>query len=328
MRWTALVVAALVASVAATRAQHQLVGAPAGDEAVVKPRFPFGIVAFDLNGPVPAVLARLGTGLVRGSCAWGDLEPARGVFNWNCADNVIVGAQALHLRSSMTVVCTPGWANGDSGCGEMPADIADWYFFVANFVSRYQKFDTILGVWNEPNLELDDTASGQNYALLFVNASNARNTVSTRFPLAGPDTSHHALADGYYRQTMGLIQAYGALDSQDIVAVHWYPDGPPLTDYLDAVHASAGGHEVWLSETGDATADFARQADFYNLVLQTFNNSGRPWWTHIIFYRLWDGRDCCSESILKSDYTPKPAFDVYRDWILKPHAVPRQASGN
>ena len=27
-------------------------------------------------------------------------------------------------------------------------DITDGYSFVANFVARYQKFDTILGVWN------------------------------------------------------------------------------------------------------------------------------------------------------------------------------------
>jgi hypothetical protein len=51
--------------------------------------------------------------------------------------------------------------------------------------------------------------------------------------------------------------------------------------------------------------------------LQTFETADRPWWTHIIFYRLWDGSDCCSEAILKSDYSPKPAYDTYQEWILK-----------
>jgi len=201
----------------------------------------------------------------------------------------------------------------------MPADITDWYSFVANFVSRYQKFDTILGVWNEPNFDtsLDDTAIGQNYALLFINASNARNTVSAKFPIAGPETSHHALASGYFRGTMNFIQTFGALDDQDIIGVHWYPDGPPLPGYLDAIHTAVGGREVWLSETGIATADFARQAGFYAGMLQTFEATDRPWWTHIIFYRLWDGSDCCSEAILKADYSPKPAYDTYQERILK-----------
>ena len=46
----------------------------------------------------------------------------------------------------------------------------------------------------------------------------------------------------------------------------------------------------------------------------------RPWWTHVVFYRLWDGQDCCSEAILKADYSGKPAFDRYRDWIAN-HSV-------
>jgi hypothetical protein len=315
----ALAAAALAASAVVLGAQHRLPGSPAANEAFIKPHPPFGVVTFDLNGPSPAVVGRLGVGLIRGSCAWGSLEPSRGVFDWSCADHVIIGAQALHLRSYMTVVCTPGWANGGRGCTRMPADITDWYAFVANFVSRYQKFDTILGVWNEPNFDtsLDDTAIGQNYALLFVNASNARNTVSATFPIAGPETSHHALASGYFRGTMNFIQTFGALDAQDIVGVHWYPDGPPLPGYLDAIHTAVGGREVWLSETGIATPDLARQANFYAGMLQTFETADRPWWTHIIFYRLWDGSDCCSEAILKSDYTPKPAYDTYQDWILR-----------
>jgi len=293
------------------------------DTAVQKPKLPFGIVAFDLNGPVPGMLARLGTGVIRGSCSWGDLEPARAVYDWTCSDNVIVGAQAMHVRSYVTVVCTPAWANDGAGCGTMPADIVDWYSFVASFVSRYTNYNTILGVWNEPNLSLADTVSGRNYALLFANASNARNSVNPAFPIAGPETSHHALASGYYRETMDQITAYGALDAQDVVAVHWYPDGPALAGYLDAIESAAGAHEVWLSETGFATADLPAQAAFYDRMVRTFVASNRPWWTHIIFYRLWDGTDCCSEAILKADFTPKPAFTVYQGWLEKPLAMPR-----
>ena len=293
------------------------------DQAVPKPKPPFGIVVFDLHDPVPALLASLGVGVIRGSCRWVDLEPQRGVFNWSCSDNVIVGAQGLHMRSYMSVVCTPDWANGGGGCAQMPTDIADWYSFVANFVARYTRYNVVLGIWNEPNLELIDTPDGSNYALLFLNASNARNAVNANFTIAGPETSHHAIATAYYVHTMQLIAAAGAFDKQDIVSVHWYTDGPPLGGYLDAVRRAAGTHEVWLSETGYASLNPQSQADYSDSMLQMFADASRPWWTHLIFYRLWDGQACCSDAIVTADYHPKPAFDVYRGWIGRPLARPR-----
>lgn len=277
------------------------------------PRVRFGIVAFDLRGPVPDKLSELGVGLVRGSCQWGDLEPARGVFRWDCADNVIVGAQAADLRAYMTVTCTPAWANGGSGCAQMPDDVTDWYVFVAQFVARYENYRPILGVWNEPNLTLSDRPDGRGYALLYVNASRARAAVDPAFTLAGPETSHHALASGYYEHAMDAIEGAGALAPQDIVGVHWYSDGPPIDDYLNAIHAVAGRQDVWLSETGYATADASAQAAFYDQMLERFLSPTRPsWWTHVVFYRLWDGHDCCTDAILTSDYRNKPAFDMYR----------------
>jgi hypothetical protein len=283
-----------------------------------------GIVAFDVNPPVPLKLLELGVGLVRGSCSWANLEPARGEFDWTCADNVIAGAEHLGMRSYMTVTCTPDWANEGRGCREMPASLNDWYVFVANFVGRYASFHTVLGVWNEPNLELNDDPSGENYALLFINASNARNAVAPSLPIAGPETSHHALQNGYLLQTLDTIQSNHAFEAHDILAVHWYEDGPPLPDYLDTVHDFVKNQELWLTETGTRSTDPEAQAQFYRTVLSTFSALGRRWWTHVIFYRLWDGTDCCSEAILQSDYSPKAAFRAYQRWVELPYAVPRQ----
>ena len=291
------------------------IGSMQADPRIGFRRSQFGVVAFDLNRPVPATLARLGAGLVRGSCGWNDLEPARGTFSWDCADNVILGAQSNGLRSYMTVTCTPPWANDRSGCGVMPTDLNDWYTFVQNFVTRYSRANTVLGVWNEPNIALLDDPAGDRYALLYINASNARNVVNPRFVLGGPETSHHALAKGYYEHTMETLASWRALDPQDVIAVHWYHDGPPLGDYMDAINQLADGHEVWLSETGISTADPNAQSAFFDSVLTTFVSRERAWWTHVVFYRLWDGHDCCTEAILDSAYAAKPAFDDYRDWI-------------
>ena len=285
-----------------------------------------GVVAFDLDTPASSALAALGVGLVRGSCGWDVLEPGRGVFDWRCTDNVIVGAERNHLRSYMTVTCTPRWANGGAGCGTMPRDLADWYTFVERFVDRYNRFDTVLSVWNEPNLNLGDDPDGTMYALLYLNASLARTAVDPQFVLAGPEVSHHGLKSGYYAHTMDLIQSAQAFAPQDIVAVHWYQDGPPLTGYLDAVHAVADRHQVWLSETGYSTQDPAGQADFYTSILNAFAVSGRAWWTHVIFYRLWDGRDCCTEALVTSDYRTKPAFDAIRGWLESQSDAPDEGN--
>jgi hypothetical protein len=137
----------------------------------------------------------------------------------------------------MTVTCTPQWANGNTGCAEMPADIGDWYEFALRFVDRYSRYDTVLGVWNEPNLGGLHDDSGRDYALLFINAANARRAINPRFALGGPETSHHALADGFFARTMDVIQSFRAMEPQDVVAVHWYNDGPPLLTYMDAVNA-------------------------------------------------------------------------------------------
>jgi hypothetical protein len=274
-----------------------------------------GVVAFDLDVPAPAALSALGVGLVRGSCGWDVLEPARGVFDWRCSDNVIVGAAQHALRSYMTVNCTPGWAAGGAACFTMPRDLSDWYTFVQRFIDRYARYNTVLSVWNEPNLDLRDDPDGSQYALLFINASRARNAIDPQFVLAGPEVSHHALASGYYARTMDAVQSAQALNPGDVVAVHWYHDGPPLTAYLDSVHAVADRQQVWLSETGYSTPDPAAQAAFNTSILAAFAASGRPWWTHVIFYRLWDGQDCCTEALVTSDYRTKPAFDAIRDWI-------------
>src|SRR5262249_41867584 len=141
--------------------------------------------------------------------------------------------------------------------------------------------------------------------------------------LAGPETSHHALVTGYFQQTMNLIESFGALDRQDIVAAHWYPDGPPLADYLDALHGAAADHQLWLSQTGNATADLQARADYSPNILTIFAGTDRPCWPHVVFYRLWDGLDCCSEPIVTSTYAPNPAFNTYRAWLEQHFAIPR-----
>src|SRR5256885_5679462 len=62
----------------------------------------------------------------------------------------------------------------------------------------------------------------------------------------GPDVSWHGVKDGWFAAAMN---DFG--DLFDIVAVHWYQDGPDLEFFMDnLVRPDSLGKPVWLSETG------------------------------------------------------------------------------
>src|SRR5262245_24577579 len=283
----------------------------------------FGIISH-WDGLVALKTAELGTGIVRVPCNWGDMEPSRGNFAWGCSDNAVFGANSWNVQVLLTVQCTPAWARLGGGCNTLPSNLADFYDFVAAFVQRYRGFNVILGIFNEPNLV---GISASSYCSLYSKASAARNAFNPGFVLAGPETSHHAIAvpffqrkrqPSYFKTVMGCMGS--AMAAQDVVAVHWYPDGPPLPPYLDVVRSLVSvANGGWLSETGYSTPDINKQALFYAARMRDIETAGltRPWWQKIIFYVLYDGVDCCTDAILYANFTNKPAFNTYAAWIAE-----------
>ena len=134
--------------------------------------------------------------------------------------------------------------------------------------------------------------------------------------MLGPETSHHAIANGWF---VAVMQAVGKLF--DIVTVHWYADGPPLDAMMDgAVRPNSQFKSVWLTEVGRRPCDTAfgeaGQALFYNNVLQIFEPR-RDWWTAVIFYDLYDppAPMDCGSGITRYDWTLRPAFALYQQFI-------------
>src|SRR5262249_55621337 len=158
-----------------------------------------------------------------------------------------------------------------------------------------------LGVWNEPNLgNLSDPfvygcglvgcdAPPQSYGRLFVATIAARNaSAAPSFPLAGPETSHRALLTGYYASAMAYVNQNGGFAAQDVVTVHYYPDASiDVLSYMDQVHAAEPNNPAWLSETGQNGPyydDYSQSSWYYNIT-NAFLRTGRPWWSHLIFFR-------------------------------------------
>lgn len=283
------------------------------------PRERFGIVVFDFRENTGQKTADLNVGMVRVSCDWIKLETDRGVFPWadnsapNCAD-AIIRSQYLNPGTTVLVSVTgvPSWA----GSGVMPNDLSDWRTFVSAFVTNYSGMNVILGIGNEFNL--NGLTSAQ-YCTLFKEASIARNAADPTFRLAGPETSWHAIYDagriaGPFTDVMRCINGFQALAPQDIVVAHWYPDGPSLGDYMDAVHRWAGPHDVYLGEIAPVdTTNPTIQNYYYNVLMREFTvlSASRPWWRGIMVYRLWGDH----YGILNTDFEVLPAFTTYQDWI-------------
>ncbi len=190
----------------------------------------------------------------------------------------------------------------------------DWYDFVWRVIDRYRGYSNIVyGVWNEPNLHfLNDNSIATIYAGLFLTADSARMSANPNAALGGPETSHHAMDNSYFHHAMNWLAF--SLKPQDVITVHWYPDGPYFPTYMDRVRDRSGSHQVWLTETGENTSNDAVQIGRYRYMLEEFLNRGRTWWTKTFFYVLHNGMDG-TENIVRSNWTPRAAYHYYRDFI-------------
>lgn len=275
----------------------------------------YGMVTSVLDAAHADKTRALGAGYVRLNFYWHLIQPCSTCQAWEPIDHYMAEAAARGLKVYASLSGTPGWANGNRGINVAPTDRAAWRAFVRTAIQRYgSQYDIVFGIWNEPNLPvfLDDDSVGTRYARLFEDANTARNAVNAQARLGAPETSHHAVSsNNYYRDVMARIAPF--LRPADIIAVHWYPDGPGMAGYFNTVRASAGGRELWLTETGFATCDDALQASRLRSILTSFETTAAA---RIFVYVLQNGM-ACTEAIVRPDWSNRPAYDAYRTWIAQ-----------
>ena len=95
-------------------------------------------------------LQSLGVDLVRINVNWSEVEPRSGVFNWRGYDSVIKGLHVRGIEPVLTLVSTPGWANGGQGTNWVPKSGSSFAVFAAATARRYPFVRRFL-IWNEPN---------------------------------------------------------------------------------------------------------------------------------------------------------------------------------
>src|SRR5262249_27142047 len=95
-------------------------------------------------------LQSLGVDLVRVNVYWSEVEPRKGVFDWSDYDPAIKGLHQLGIEPVLTLVSTPGWANGNKGTTWVPPPGA-WFAASAAAPARHSPSVHRFLIWNEPN---------------------------------------------------------------------------------------------------------------------------------------------------------------------------------
>jgi hypothetical protein len=275
----------------------------------------YGIVTATMSPQHGAKVTELGAGYVRLDFQWFEIEPIAGQYNWGFLDAQVNEVESRGAKVFATLAYGPAWAAPHIHA--RPYNMENWKTFVKNVLLHFQGHDIVYGIWNEPNLHfLDDSDNAFVYGELFYYASQARNEVNSSIVLAGPETSHHAEGNSYYYRAMERIAPH--MQPQDVVTVHWYRDGPYFPSYMDWIRSGARGHQIWLTETGEKWCDENYQAQRFDYMLNEFVGRGRTWWSKVFMYVLHSGGTNCEsdiESIVRPDWSNRPAFDYYRDFI-------------
>ena len=217
-------------------------------------------------------LQSLGVDLVRVNVSWSQVQPRRGVFDWSGYDAAIQGLHARGIEPVLTLVSTPGWANGGKGTNWVPASGSSFAAFAAATARRYPYVYRFL-IWNEPNQRrwLRPTLPSLYVQRLLNPAYAAIHRVRMNALVAGGVTAPRAATGGVSPAVwiQGMAGYHARLDAY---AHNPYPLTPSETPLVggcdhcstltmatlprllaDVAHAFGAGTRIWLTEYGYQT---------------------------------------------------------------------------
>jgi hypothetical protein len=232
-----------------------------------------------LNGPGKLTqrldtIDRLGVDLVRFTIRWDEVERRQGRFSWGRTDQVLRGLNNRSIQAVVTLVGTPGWANGGKAPRFAPPSGKDFALFAGTAARRYP-FVRYWLIWNEPNLRrwLEPTNPGTYVRRLLNPAYKAIHEANRRARVGGGVTGPRANVGGVspLEWLRGMRKAGARLDAY---AHHPHPGSPYETPteggcfgascktvtlanlrvLVQAVRrAWGGGKRIWLTEWGYQT---------------------------------------------------------------------------
>lgn len=305
----------------------------------------WGLSTSDQNTTV-AAMQDAGTKWTRLSVQWKDYEPARGQYaGWDVAqvDRAVQLCRGAGIRVLLDVVNAPAWASAtnDSGQGNVPRNPADFAAFMSYLATRYRGQISAYEIWNEPDIQRFWNP-GPNAAAYTALLKEAYAAVKAGDPNALVVSG--GLAWDYESSTSSYLTkmyAAGAKGSFDVVAVHDFPDGSianGLTTWAQGrrtahrvMLANGDDKPIWITEYGFNTAAPGsgwqpsstpqQQADLLGKAFQVMDQDA-PWLQVAFYYNFrnnyWQyDKPTDMEAqfgLLKSDFTPKPAYFVFKSY--------------
>jgi Cellulase (glycosyl hydrolase family 5) len=258
-----------------------LLAAVWAESAYATPAVKYGIQDdnYILNGPGKLgqrldTIDKLGVDVVRYTLRWDEIERRQGRLNWGRTDQVLRGLNNRRIQAIVTLVGTPGWANGGRPSRFAPPSGKDFATFAGTAAERYP-FVRYWLIWNEPNLRrwLEPTVPGTYVRRLLNPAFKAIHAANRRALVGGGVTGPRANVGGVspLDWLRGMRKAGARLDAY---AHHPHPGSPfespteggcfgarcktvtlaNLRSLVDAVRrAWGGGKRIWLTEWGYQT---------------------------------------------------------------------------
>ncbi|MFA4944530.1 MAG: endo-1,4-beta-xylanase [Lentisphaeria bacterium] len=285
-------------------------------------------------------LAKAGVKWIRMFPEWSGIQPKKGEWQWETADALVANAKAnnLHLSGGWCYFAPWASATGDTRTGPIK-DIQFWKDYVGATVERYRHDIKYWEVWNEFNGTFYSGRTWEqkvkDYAALTVAAYDATKKADPSVKVGiGVANFDVAFLDA-------AIKA-GAAGHFDFVCVHPYENLVAAMDNGEAGYLSMAGSlrkmladnqqrpdiQLWITEIGGeggATAKVepekeARQAE---MLAKAYLLSLAQGFSKIYWFEARYPAD--PFSIIRADWTPRPAYDTYQAMTrllgVAPHSV-------
>jgi polysaccharide biosynthesis protein PslG len=285
-----------------------------------------------------------GSRWVRLSIGWRDFEPSKGSYNsWSLTayDQEFQRARAAGQKIIVSVSGSPQWASGSTNEQTPPRDPADYADFMRFVAQRYGQYVDAWEVWNEENI--------QRFWSTGPNAAQYVALLKAAYPaIKAADPTSKVVFGGTSLNDYPFIEAAyaaGAKGSFDVMATHPYacasPESisrysngrmtigsfPAYREVRATMLANGDDKPIWFTEFGWASStqqcgvSEATQADYltraYRLIEQDPYVQVATWYE--FRNNFWSGDANTVEDsygLTKTDFSPKPAYQAFKDYAL------------
>ena len=293
---------------------------------------------------IAAKLGAAGVKTVRIDLGWSSLQPTRSkrVSGWHVrlADRCVNLARAQGMDVLLTIIWTPGWANGGRDRSVPPNRNREFAWFARWAATHFRGRVAAWEIWNEPGNKQFWKGSTRRYVSLLRAAYPAIKAGDRKSKVVFGGVSHN---DDRY-----VAAAYraGAKGAFDVMATHPYQgmgDSPPetadkgtdwwLMTHVEAVHRlmvrhGDGAKPIWFTEYGWSVHDnapdepnwsrgvtAAEQASYlvrsFALIKARYPYVERTYWYKDATRRGEDPHQA-GYGLLEADLSPRPAYTALK----------------